>query len=112
MTSAPRLHMRELRLGRSPNLENEIRAERFRRRNEARAGGLIVGVDDARLDAGAALDRDLGAEPDEFLDCLRACRDARFCGVRFRGDSNQHETFPTTVDAFAGTGCPPARASS
>ena len=36
-------------------------------RDDRRAGGGIIRVEDAGLDAGARLDRDLGAEPDHFL---------------------------------------------
>ena len=56
------LHESEFVFRRPPDLQNQIGAERLRRRNEPRARRLIIGVDDASLEAGAVLDRDLRAE--------------------------------------------------
>ena len=54
----------------------------------------IVRVGDAGAKAGAALDRHLGAERDEFLHRFRARRDARLARIGFRDDPNQHDAIP------------------
>ena len=92
------LEMLHFRRVRAADLQNQIRAERFFSRDEPRAGRLILGVGEPRFGACAMLDRDLRPEANEFLDRLRGRRDARFIRVRFRGRSDQHETFPDTVD--------------
>ena len=61
----------------------------------------IIRVGHAGLEARAALDGHFRAQGDEFLDGLGGRRDARLRGIRFRGHSYQHETFPKTVDVWA-----------
>ena len=58
------------------------------------AGGLVVGVGNAGGDAGAARDRDLGAERLELLDGFRRRRDPRLGGVGFTRDGNSHSRLP------------------
>ena len=60
-----------------------------------RAGGLKLGVGNAGGDAGAARDRDLGAERLEFLDGFRSGGDAGFGGVGFTRYGNSHSRLPT-----------------
>ena len=107
LTMAIRVHRRDderamfdqakLRRAWPANLEHQIRAERFLGRDEPRARGLIVGVRKASLGASAMLDCDFGSEPDKFLGRLGGCCDAGFAGVRFRRNSNQHETSPANA---------------
>ena len=80
----------------TPHLEQDIRAQRFGRRSQARAGGLIFGVGQARFQPGAGLDRDLGPERDELLDRFRARGDARLARIGFSGDPNQHDEVPSS----------------
>ena len=61
---------------------------------DLRAGRLEVGVGNAGRDAGAARDRDLGAERLQFLDRFRRGRDARFAGVGFTRYGNSHSRLP------------------
>ncbi len=84
----------QLRRAWPADFEDQIRAERFLGRDEPRARGLILGVRKASLGASAMLDGDFGSEPDKFLGRLGGRCDAGFAGVRFRRNSDQHETFP------------------
>ena len=60
-------------------------------RDDVRAGGGIVGVEDAGLDAGAGLDRDLGAEArSDLLDGFRRCGDPRLTRFDFGSNRNFH----------------------
>jgi hypothetical protein len=73
------------------NLEHDIRGESLGRVGQTRAVALIIRVGDARLEARAALDRDLGAEADELLHRFRGGRDPRFSRIGFRDNPNQHD---------------------
>ncbi len=57
---------------------------------DAGAGGRELGVGNARRDAGAARDRDLGAERLELLDGVGRGGDPRLAAVHFTGDRYPH----------------------
>ncbi len=85
-----RLVAAHLGLGRPAHLQHDVGVEDGGRGigRDGRAGGLVVGVGEARLGAGARLNGDGRAEADEFLHRLRRCGNARL--VLFRRDGDLH----------------------
>ena len=80
---------RQLRGLRTAHLEHDV-GTLDRRGINGGAGGGIVRVEDARLDSSARLDRDLGAEADQFLDRLRRGGNPRLARLGFRSNRNLH----------------------
>ena len=61
-------------------------------RGDSGAGGGIVRIEDAGLDAGARLDGDLGAKADHLLDGFGSRGHARLARIGFGSNRNLHES--------------------
>ena len=89
------LELRQLVGGRSAHLEHDVGAERLGGAADARAGGLKVGVGNARRDAGAGLDDDLVlAARRELLDGFGRGGDARLARAGFAWNADDHGDRP------------------
>ncbi len=89
------LHLAEFGVARAAHLQEDVGPEGLGGGNEARPRRLIIGIGNSGVDAGAALNRHIGAEPDELPDGFRARRDSRFVRIGLRDDPNQHDAFPS-----------------
>ena len=77
------------------HLEHDICAV-HRADGDVRAGGGIIRIEDAGLDAGTRLDGDFGTKADEFFDGFRRRGYARLIRIGFCCDGNLHN--PSDAD--------------
>ena len=83
--------LRELDRIRPPHLEHHIGAAE-RVAGDSRAGGGIVGIEDAGLDAGARFDGHFGAKADHLLDGFGSRGHARLTRIGFGSNRDFHQS--------------------
>ena len=88
----------DLAAGRALDPEHDVgaRERRVRIGRDGRAGGLIIGICNARLHPGPGLHRYVGAEPDVFLDRLGRRGDTGLGRVGLGRDGDTHQSLRET----------------
>jgi len=76
------------------NLENQLCAESICSVANSCAGGFISTVDNAGINAGAALNSHFMALADQLLDGFRGCSNPRFTRMGFERNTNVHVISP------------------